>query len=110
MQMKWRDTWVAKAGVERDFGSYALRAGYAWNQNPVPDNTVFIAFPAVYEQNLMVGATVHLGGLPIDLQAGHAFKRTITGAATHLVGSEYAHSVTDVSGWAVTLGTVINFR
>ena len=110
MQMKWKDTWIAKAGAERDFGGYALRAGYAWNQNPVPDNTIFIAFPAIYEQSLMVGATVHMGRLPLDIEVGHALKKSVTGAAKSLIASEYGNSVTDASGWAVTLGTVISFK
>ncbi len=110
MQMKWQDTWILKGGVERDFGTYALRAGYVWNQNPIPDNTVFIAFPAIAEQSVMVGATVHLAGLPLDLKAGHAFKKEVTGATPSLVGSEYRNSVTDLSGWAITIGTVINFK
>lgn len=107
--LRWKDSWVAKLGVERSFGATALRAGYAYGSNPVPSNAVFITFPAIVEHSAMVGATLPLGPLPLDIALARTFDKQLVGAASSLVGSEYQGSTTHLRETAITVGTVLHF-
>ncbi len=107
--LSWKDSYIAKVGVERAFGVNALRAGYIYGSNPVPDNTIFITFPAIVEHSATLGATLQLGRFPLDVAVVHAFKKQVTGATTNLIGSEYANSQTGLQENVVTVGTVLKF-
>ena len=105
--LHWQDSWIGKLGVERTVGSGALRAGYAYGNNPVPANAVFITFPAIVEHSAMVGTTVRLGGFPLDLAVVHAFDKCLDGANANLMGTEYQGSETHLQETVVTVGTVL---
>ncbi len=107
--LSWKDSYIAKVGVERALGRNALRLGYIFGSNPVPDSTIFITLPAIVEQSATVGATVQLGHFPLDVAVVHAFKKQLTGASTDLIGSEYAGSLTGLQETVVTVGTVLKF-
>jgi long-subunit fatty acid transport protein len=109
--LRWRDSWSLRAGVERNFASgNAVRAGFIAGQNPVPANTIIIAFPAVSQNSLTLGGTLNVAGIPVDASLVHAFAKRANGdAATHLVGSEYVGSSTTLSETVITFGTTLKF-
>ncbi len=107
--LRWKDSWIGKAGVEKTVGDGAVRLGWAYGSNPVPDNALFITFPAIVEHSAIVGGTIKVGGMPLDIAFVHAFNRTMTAAPTSLVGSEYRNSVTDLQENVLTVGTVVHF-
>lgn len=106
--LRWNDSWTGKAGVAfKATETTTLRAGYLYGTNPVPDNTVFIAFPAISSQALTVGAGFALLGFPLEMSFVHAMDAQLTGAASgHLLGMEYQRSVTTMQQNVFTLGGV----
>ena len=109
--LNWKDTWSWKTGSEFTLADgYALRAGFLSGANPVPDNTVFIAFPAISTRALSVGAGVPLLGLTLDVAYVHALSQALDGSSvSHLMGSEYVGSRTTMSQNVVTVGTTFRF-
>jgi long-subunit fatty acid transport protein len=109
--LNWKDSWSLRAGAERGFASgNALRAGFITGRNPVPAQTVIIAFPAVSRSSLTLGGTLNVGGMPLDVAVVHAFSSSQPGDPnTHLAGREYLGSDTRLSETVVTFGTVLQF-
>lgn len=107
--MEWKDTYAVKVGVERWFGENAVRFGYHYGQNPVPENTAFAIFPAIATQTVSGGATVQLGAVPLDLSVTYAVKNTQKGAGTHLVSSEYAGSEIGLGGFGINITVIKRF-
>ena len=109
--LEWQDAFSAKLGASyllRD--GTVLRAGYITGENPVPDETVFITFPAISEHAATVGASWKIGGFPLDISFVHAFREEMVGCNHgHKMGSEYTQSRTTMSQNVFTLGTVITF-
>lgn len=104
--LEWQDTWTAKAGLEylRESG-WAFRGGYLYGQNPVPDNTVFIAFRAIATNALTLGTTVPLGSLGLDVSLVQALNAELDGAADgHMNGAEYLNSTSGLSETVITAG------
>ena len=106
--LEWKDSWTSKAGVAFALSTETtLRAGYLHGGNPVPANTVFIAFPAISSQAVTAGAGFHLLGVPLEASLVHALNTRITGAPSgHRVGSEYQASFTTMRQTVLTLGAV----
>jgi long-subunit fatty acid transport protein len=109
--LEWQDTWSWKVGSELTLpGEYVVRGGYLRGGNPVPVNTVFIAFPAISTQALTLGASARVGGFPLEISYVHALEQAITGcAADHRMGSEYLDSRTTMKQNVFTVGTVVSF-
>jgi len=109
--LEWRDALSAKIGASYLLkGGTVLRAGYITGKNPVPDETVFITFPAISEHAATVGASWKIGRFPLDISFVHAFSKEIVGCdQDHKIGSEYALSRTTMSENVITLGSVISF-
>ncbi len=109
--LEWEDTWSAKVGTEYVVASgNAVRLGYLQGQNPVPDRSVFIAFPAISTRAVTAGATIHLGSFPLNVSYVHAFEEELAGCDHgHLLGAEYNSSRTTMSQNVFTLGTVLRF-
>lgn len=105
--LEWKDAWSAKVGASYQLASgNALRAGFIYGQNPVPDQTVFIAFPAISTKAATIGTTWRLGRVPLDVSYVHAFRQELDGSASgHKIGSEYLNSRTTMSENVFTLGT-----
>lgn len=110
--LNWDDSFTGKAGVEfKATNATTLRAGYLYGNNPVPDNTVFIAFPAISEQAFTLGAGFALGGVSIETSLVRALNSTITGTSgAHLLGAEYRNSTTTMNQTVITIGAVRNFK
>lgn len=92
--LNWKDAWVVRAGGE--FAAtprLTLRAGAIAGTNPVPENTLFTIFPAIVRNALTGGVAYDLGRATLSLSYAHTFQGSETGAATHLVATEYQHSV-----------------
>lgn len=106
--LNWDDSFTGKAGLEfRANDAATLRAGYLRGNNPVPAQTVFIAFPAISEQAFTAGAGWKLGGVSLEASLVHALSATITGVPTqHLLGAEYRNSRTTMRQTVITLGAV----
>lgn len=109
--LNWEDTWSVKFGAEYGLGEVnAVRGGFLYGQNPVPGNTVFVAFPAISTSAATAGLTLDLGGFPLDLGYVHAFDTEIVGCDDqHLLGAEYNGSRTTMNQHTFTVGTVIRF-
>ncbi len=106
--LRWKDTWSGKMGVAyRATAQTTLRAGYLYGTNPVPENAVFIAFPAISSQALTAGAGFKLMGVPFEVSLVHALNASETGAASsHLLGAEYQDSKTTMQQNVITFGAV----
>lgn len=109
--LDWQDAWSWKVGSEIQLpGLPMLRAGYLYGENPVPVNTVFIAFPAIATRVLTLGAAARVAGIPLEVSYVRALQKEIVGCADlHLMGSEYLRSRTTMSQNVLTLGTVLTF-
>lgn len=110
-RLLWKDAVTAKAGTSYRLASgNVLRAGFMYGQNPVPENTVFITFPAISSKAVTVGTTWSLAGFPLDLSYVHAFTQELTASTQgHAIGSEYNASRTGMSEDVFTIGHVWKF-
>ncbi|HVX41763.1 MAG TPA: outer membrane protein transport protein [Gemmatimonadaceae bacterium] len=79
----WRNIWTVASGLEyRPVSRVALRAGYNFSQNPVPDElSMFNApAPAVVQHHVTGGVGYGFAnGFGVNLGVYHAFKHAITG-------------------------------
>lgn len=109
--LHWRDSWTGKVGIAfRPTGRTTLRAGYLYGTNPVPDNTVFVAFPAISSQALTAGVGFELLRIPFEASLVHALDAAVAGAADgHLLGAEYQSSRTTMQQNVFTLGAVWHY-
>ena len=109
--LQWKDSWSLRAGAEHRWASgNAVRAGVITGENPVPAQTLIVAFPAVSRHSATLGGTLKLGRVPVDVSLVHAFSARMRGdSANHLVASEYLGSGTKLSETVVTFGTVLSF-
>ncbi len=107
--LNWKDALSGKVGAELTLASgNALRAGFMLGQNPVPNNTVFITFPAISTKAATIGTTWKLAGFPLDLSFVHAFSEAVDGSSpTHKLGNEYVNSHTTMAENVFTIGTVL---
>lgn len=104
--LHWQDAWTVKVGLEHEAASgLAVRGGFLYGENPVPDNTVFIAFPAIATNALTLGATLPVGGLPLDVSLVHALNHELDGCGEqHLNGAEYLNSTSGLAQTVITVG------
>lgn len=109
--LDWTDSWSGKLGASWLLQSgNVLRAGVIHGENPVPDYTVFITFPAISTTAVTVGTTWSVGGFPIDLAYVHAFEKEMAACDDgHLLGAEYVGSRMAMGQNVLTLGTRIGF-
>lgn len=80
----WDDQWVIAVGARYALNEdLTLRIGYNYAQSPIDEKDVFnnIAFPAVVEQHLGLGATYNFGPhWALSASYMHAFKEDVTGS------------------------------
>ncbi len=87
----WDDVWSVRVGGEYAIGTqWALRAGYVWDQSPVPDRTRSPELPGSDRQMLMVGLGWKSESLSIDLAYSYLW-------------AEKVSSGTEVVEWVPTL-------
>lgn len=78
----WEDIWVLASGLQfRPVQRLALRGGYNFTQNPIPDaqSAFNVPAPAVVQHHLTLGLGVTFGDLSVDAGYYHAFNNDITG-------------------------------
>ena len=94
----WRSIWSAAAGLQfRPADHIALRAGYNYSGNPIPDElSMFNApAPAVVQHHATVGAGYAFeNGFGIDVAFYHAFRHSVTGPFQFPSGAMPGTSVT----------------
>lgn len=62
----WNDSVTVRVGLEYDFDSVFVRAGYAWDQTPVPSKTLTSSLPDVDRHFFNGGVGVNVGNFTID--------------------------------------------
>jgi long-subunit fatty acid transport protein len=104
--LEWQDTWTAKVGLEHLRSSgWGFRGGFLYGENPVPANTVFIAFPAIATNALTAGMTVPLGSLGLDVSLVQALNTELDGSGSgHMNGAEYLNSTSGLQETVITVG------
>jgi long-chain fatty acid transport protein len=94
----WRSIWSAATGLQlRPTERVALRAGYNYTQNPIPNElSMFNApAPAVVQHHATIGAGyLFENGFGVDVGYYHAFKHSITGPFQTPAGAMPGTSVT----------------
>ncbi len=108
--LDWRDQYVGRFGVERTLGEHwAIRAGYSYGNNPVPDGTLTPLTAAITEHLLSAGVGFHRGHFRVDgayqwhlPAAGHVGR-------SGLAAGEYSDSVTAISVHAVNVSASVEF-
>lgn len=109
--LRWQDALTVKVGGTYSFNpGTALRAGFMHGDNPVPDNTVFVAFPAISTSALSLGFSVNAAGLPLDVSYVRALEHRLDGCSKgHAIGAEYLNSSTTMSQDVLTIGMLWHF-
>ena len=66
--LRWRDQWVFRAGAEYALDErWAVRAGYRYARNPVPDETLTPLTAVIGEHLVSTGVGFHTGRFTADL-------------------------------------------
>ena len=93
----WRDVTAYKLGVAYDVNKdMTLRAGYSWNDEPYPASETFfnILAPGLIKEHLTLGGSWRLsGGGELSVAYMHAFKNTVSNAATGISNTMYQNSL-----------------
>lgn len=85
----WEDIWVLASGVQlKATDAVALRGGYNYTQNPIPDDqSAFnVPAPAIVQHHLTLGMGYDFGEMAIDVGYYHAFANDITGVMQTQMG------------------------
>ncbi len=101
MGLDWDSVFSVALGIERTLSKkLKVRAGYCWNENPIPSRSAAlnVAAPLMMQHTLSFGGTYAVQkDLEFSLAYSHAFKAKITGpfAAEHPVAGTLTGSVTN---------------
>ncbi len=67
VDLNWHDTWLVKFGSEYEISDqWALRAGYAFVQSPVPEETLSPTSPDADSHNFSIGTGYRIGRINLD--------------------------------------------
>ena len=67
IDLDWHDSWLIKLGVEYEVNDrLALRTGYAYVENPVPERTLSPANPDADQHNFSIGFGYKIGKWVVD--------------------------------------------
>lgn len=66
-EKKWKDTYAFRLGMERRNGPIALQAGYAFDQTPVPSETLDPSVPDADKHSFSFGGGYRWGKVEVDL-------------------------------------------
>lgn len=79
----WESVWMIAIGGQWEVTDrISLRAGYSWNENPIPDQYASLNFlaPATYQHVVSLGASMKITeSLVTSLTWVHAFENTVSG-------------------------------
>ena len=109
----WQDMTAFKGGVEyRADGGWALRAGYAYGEQPIRSSEVLfnILAPGVIEQHATVGVSKAFeSGGSFDLAVQRAFNKTVSGPNPLEVPGLQTINLS-MDQWVVTVGYTARFN
>ncbi|WP_461210256.1 OmpP1/FadL family transporter [Desulfocurvus sp. DL9XJH121] len=104
---KWHDTWRWMVGLEWDAASWlALRAGYVYDDSPIPDDHVDYAVPANDRQIVSLGAGLKGGAWTLDLSYSYLW---VTDRQVAARTSEYVYTSTFEDGHSHMLGMALGY-
>ena len=104
--LNWQDEFVYRAGLEYAVTkNLALRAGYSFGRNPVPDATLTPVTAAILEQTVTAGVGYQWHRVVFDLAYQYDLPVTRSVGASSLLAGEYANSTTTVSAHWIGLTT-----
>jgi len=75
MERQWDDSWIIMLGAEYDYSEkWTLRAGYSFNETPVPDSTVNVDLPTGDTHAIGLGASyLYSDALSLDVALNLAY-------------------------------------
>lgn len=96
--LEWKDAFIVKIGGEYDFSKkFTLRLGYAYGNNPIPENTINPVVPAVLIHHITAGSTFAITKRALlNLGLEYGVKSSVTSITPNLVASEYNGSTTSL--------------
>ncbi len=97
--MNWKDVIAVKLGGEYDVNKeLTLRLGYSYNQNPVPETTVFPVFPAIVQHHLTIGGSYKLTNLlTVHAAFETALNNSMDASNDNIIANEYKNSTSELS-------------
>ncbi|MEI6748700.1 MAG: outer membrane protein transport protein [Bacteroidota bacterium] len=97
--LKWKNTVIVKIGGEYAVTKqFTMRLGYAYGSNPVPEATVFPAFPAVVAHHVTIGASLNINEkLTLSAAIESALNNKVTATNPSEVQSEFNGSSSQLS-------------
>ncbi len=97
--LNWKDAFLFKLGGEYDISKgFTVRAGYAYGNNPIPNNTIVPIVPAVIEHHISAGTTFAVTDRAlINLAFEYGIKNSVESVTPNLVAFEYNGSTTALS-------------
>ncbi|MBN1634739.1 MAG: outer membrane protein transport protein [Ignavibacteria bacterium] len=89
--LAWKDAYAFKIGGEYDVSPcLILRAGYAYNTNPIPEETVISILPAIIQHHLFAGMSYSLANnWIINMALEYGLKNSMTASDPSHVAFEY---------------------
>jgi long-chain fatty acid transport protein len=97
--LKWKNSFIVKIGGDYDITKqFTMRLGYAYGSNPVPEATVFPAFPAVVIHHVTIGGSYSLNEkITLSAAIESALNNKITASDPSEVQSEFNGSSSELS-------------
>jgi long-chain fatty acid transport protein len=97
--MRWKDEMAIRIGGEFDLSNaVTVRAGYAFGDNPVPEESVFPVFPAIVKHHLMFGGSYEISSV---LRIHGAYEMGLgekcQASSQSIVADEFSNSVCELS-------------
>ena len=109
--LDWRDSVSVRLGYEHFLtDATAVRLGYIYNLNPIPDNTLTPLLPGVLEHSVTVGAGHRIGGAQLDFAYQYAFGRTREVGSSRILGGDFDSSRVQARAHWVFVGLSWRFR
>lgn len=109
--MNWENSVLVKIGVEYcATKELILRGGFAFNQNPVPESTIFPIFPAIVENHLTLGASYKVSD-PLTIHAAFemGLNNSQKASSPSIIASEYSASTSELSSTLIHLSCSYSF-
>ena len=98
--LNWKNKTQLRAGVEYDFGTLAVRAGYYYDPAPAPDATLNILTPSFTYNSFAFGLGYKAGGLRLDAAVEYLSgqKRTVADPTASMPGIYQEHILVPTVG------------
>ncbi|MCE1188344.1 MAG: outer membrane protein transport protein [Ignavibacteria bacterium] len=109
--MNWKNTVIVKLGGEyQATKDLALKLGYVYGGNPVPESTVFPVFPAIVEQHITAGCSYKVSA-PFTINAAFemALNKSEQASTPSVIANEYDGSTSQLSTVLIHVSCIYNF-